>query len=273
MALRQQGQSGRGGGATGQGSRGRLSQCAKDASIRPAGCCSEIEIERALIAEARGDRGGAVARLRRGHRGTGRQLPGKPGAAFGQGAQGGLPGPCRRRSPADAHCSMRWSPAAPAFADSGTALRNLLGPYFDLLAADGGAEAAAAMFRASQLLQRPGRRPDPGDPRPRSISAGNDEGSALFRLARRADPRDRPPGCRDRAARGAARADRGPGAKRSGPARRAWRRLRADQVRLQARLNDYPRYKVLTPADGRACRSPGRAPARRGLLQDDGGRR
>src|SRR4029453_11985024 len=40
-------------------------------------------------------------------------------------------------------------------ADSATALRNLLGPYFHLLARDGTAEGAAAMFRAAQLLQRP----------------------------------------------------------------------------------------------------------------------
>src|SRR4029453_1069229 len=42
-----------------------------------------------------------------------------------------------------------------AMADSATALRNLLGPYFHLLARDGTAEGAAAMFRAAQLLQRP----------------------------------------------------------------------------------------------------------------------
>src|SRR4030095_11172054 len=57
-----------------------------------------------------------------------------------------------------------------------------LGPYFDLLARDGSANAAAAMFRASQLLQRPGVAQTQAI-LARQYSAGNDEGSALFRLA------------------------------------------------------------------------------------------
>ena len=52
---------------------------------------------------------------------------------------------------------------------------------------------------------------------------------------------------RDQAAGGAGRADRGAGRRRSPPARSSLEALKAEQVRLQAQLNDYPRYKVLSP--------------------------
>ncbi|HEX2624507.1 MAG TPA: CHAT domain-containing protein, partial [Sphingomicrobium sp.] len=66
--------------------------------------------------------------------------------------------------------------------DSGAALRGLLAPYFDLLARDGSADAAAGMFRASQVLQRPGVAQTQAI-LARQLSAGNDEASALFRLS------------------------------------------------------------------------------------------
>ena len=50
--------------------------------------------------------------------------------------------------------------------DSSAALRDLLAPYFALLAASDSADAPAAMFRASASAPAPGRGPDPGGPRP-----------------------------------------------------------------------------------------------------------
>ena len=47
-------------------------------------------------------------------------------------------------------------------ADSGTALRDLLAPYFALLARDGSAEAAARDVPRQPGAAAPGRRPDPG---------------------------------------------------------------------------------------------------------------
>ncbi len=55
-------------------------------------------------------------------------------------------------------------------------------PISTLLARDGSGDAAAAMFRASQLLQRPGVAQTQAI-LARQYSAGNDQGSALFRLA------------------------------------------------------------------------------------------
>ena len=67
-------------------------------------------------------------------------------------------------------------------ADSGGALRGLMGPYFELLSRSGSSEDAAAMFRAAQLMQRPGVAQTQAI-LARQMSEGNDEASALFRLA------------------------------------------------------------------------------------------
>ena len=69
-----------------------------------------------------------------------------------------------------------------AVADSSGALRGLLGPYFDLLSRGGSADDAAAMFRAAQIMQRPGVAQTQAI-LARQMSEGNDEASALFRLA------------------------------------------------------------------------------------------
>src|SRR4030095_2763553 len=116
-----------------------------------------------------------------------------------------------------------------------------LGPYFDLLARDGSGEAAAAMFRAAQLLQRPGVAQTQAI-LARQYAAGNDEGSALFRLA---VARTREIVRQDaEIKRLEALPERTPSnelALTTGKA--SLEALRVDQVKLQARLNDYPRYK------------------------------
>ena len=58
----------------------------------------------------------------------------------------------------------------------------MLAPYFALLARDGSAEAAAEMFRAAQVLQRPGVAQTQAV-LARQMSEGNDEAADLFRLA------------------------------------------------------------------------------------------
>ena len=177
----------------------------------------------------------------------------------------------RATRPAAGRCSTRWSPKGANVADSATALRNLLGPYFDLLARDGSGEAAAAMFRASQLLQRPGVAQTQAI-LARQYSAGNDEGSALFRLAiartreivrQEAEIRrlealaERTPAQDEAIAAGKSSLEAMQG--RTGPAAGAAQRLSA----LQG----------AEPANGGARRAAGGAAPRRGLLQDDGGRR
>lgn len=61
-----------------------------------------------------------------------------------------------------------------------SALRGLLSPYFNLLLGSGDAQAAADIFSASQLLQRPGLAQTQAV-LARELSGGSDEASQLFR--------------------------------------------------------------------------------------------
>ncbi len=155
--------------------------------------------------------------------------------------------------------------------DSGIALRDLLTPYFEMLARDGSAESAALMFRASQALARPGVAQTQAV-LARQLSEGDGEASALFRLAvartreiARTEgeisdlsaKRRRPPADLEALA----------GAKTS------LEQMRADQTSLQSQLAAYPRYKVLAPQQTDLADVQARASRWRGLLQDDGGRR
>ena len=157
-------------------------------------------------------------------------------------------------------------------ADSGTALRELLAPYFALLARDGSADAAARMFRASQALQRPGVAQTQAV-LARQLSEGDDEASAMFRLAvsrtreivrteaeiaRLSTEAERRPPATSRTSRRPS-----PASRPCAPTRRSCR----------PSSPTIPRYKVLAPQqteldDGARRASPGR-----GLLQDDGDRR
>ena len=66
--------------------------------------------------------------------------------------------------------------------DSAAALRDLIQPYFDLLARRSDANAAAALFKVSQVLQRPGVAQTQAI-LARELSEGNGEAAALFRLS------------------------------------------------------------------------------------------
>ena len=205
---------------------------------------SEIEVERALVAEARGDRAGASGAFDAAIAALADSYPESPALLSAKARKAGYL--VRSGDAAGGRALFDDVIASGSVvADSGTALRNLLGPYFDLLAADGSADATAAMFRASQLLQRPGVAQTQAI-LARQYAAGNDEGSALFRLA---VARTREIVRQDveikrleaLAERTASQQEALAGGKTSLEA------LRADQVRLQARLNDFPRYKVLAP--------------------------
>lgn len=204
----------------------------------------EIEVERALVAEARGDRSGASAAFDTAIAALADAFPDSPALLSAKARKAGYL--VRSGEVVEGRALFDEVVADGAsIADSGASLRNLLGPYFDLLARDGSAEAAAAMFRGSQLLQRPGVAQTQAI-LARQYSAGNDEGSALFRLAlartreivrQEADIKRletlAEPTVSDEQALAAGRS--------------SLEALRADQVQLQARLNDYPRYKVLSP--------------------------
>jgi CHAT domain-containing protein len=66
--------------------------------------------------------------------------------------------------------------------DAASALRDLVRPYFDLLAGRDDGDSATAFFRASQIMQRPGVAQTQAV-LARELSEGNDEASTLFRLS------------------------------------------------------------------------------------------
>ncbi len=206
---------------------------------------SEIEVERALVAEARGDRSGAIGAFDAGIAALADTYPDSPALLSAKARKAGF----LVRSGNNGAARALYAEVIDGGSntpDSGSALRNLLGPYFDLLAADGGSEAASAMFRAAQLLQRPGVAQTQAI-LARQYAAGNDEGSALFRLA---VARTREIVRQDAEIRRLeALAERSPAAEQALAAgKSSLEALRAEQVRLQAKLNDYPRYKALSPS-------------------------
>ncbi|QDP19650.1 CHAT domain-containing protein [Sphingomonas xanthus] len=205
---------------------------------------SEIEIERALIAEARGDRSGAAGAFDAAIAVLAETYPESPALLSAKARKASYL--VRSGDAANARALFEEVVASGAsVAESGAALHNLLGPYFDLLTADGSAAAAASMFRATQLLERPGVAQTQAI-LARQYAAGNDEGSGLFRLAvARTREIVRQDAEIKRLEALAERTAAQEAAIRAGKA--SLEALRADQVRLQARLGDYPRYKVLSP--------------------------
>ena len=205
---------------------------------------AEIGIQRALIAEARGDRGSAAGAFDAAIAALSDNFPQSPALLAAKARKAGFL--LRSGDAAGARTLFDQVVAESEMAgDSSTALRGLLGPYFDLLARDGSADASSAMFVASQMLQRPGVAQTQAI-LARQYSAGSDEGSALFRLAvARTREILREEGevrqLESLPARTAAQEQVLSASKASVEA------LRADQVRMQAQLASYPRYKVLVP--------------------------
>lgn len=123
-------------------------------------------------------------------------------------------------------------------------LRRTLTPYFALLEREGGTEAAAEMFKASQLLVRPGVAQTQAV-LARELSGGSDEAARLFRqsvnLGREIE-RLRVDTARLAAPDALAPAD--PAAIEEARAR--LRQLEQEQVATQARLAAFPRYRVLS---------------------------
>ncbi len=132
---------------------------------------------------------------------------------------------------------------------SAQSLRKLLVPYFDILAGDGGgeggaADAAADLFLASQLLQRPGLAQTQAV-LARELSGGSDEAAQLFRKAvniGRAVEQ-----VRNEIAR--LEAEAGGNAllsERLAQQRGVLAGLEAQQLALQDKLGEYPRFRAVS---------------------------
>lgn len=172
-----------------------------------------------------------------------------------------------RRGDADAAVAL-YAEVVAASADtpgSSAALRDLLKPYFALLAtrSETDPEAVSQMFAAGQILTRPGLAQTQAV-LARELSAGDDEAARLFRESvNRTREVTRAAG--EVTGLAAAQPEEGsPEAAALGAARDRLAALRQEQVGLQAQLADYPRYRVLdnrglTLNDLQAALRPGEA--------------
>jgi CHAT domain-containing protein len=205
---------------------------------------SEIAIERALVAEGQGRTEMALRAYDVAANAISRDYPQSPVLLAAYARKAGF---LLRAGRADEARSVFGNVVdrAANTTDSGASLRNLLEPYFALLAEDGSSAATAEFFSASQMLQRPGVAQTQAI-LARQMSEGDDEASALFRLSLN---RSR------QIARTQARADRlaalpTPTALQADgltAANETLEYLRNEQTGLLSRLAEYPRFRALTP--------------------------
>ena len=157
--------------------------------------------------------------------------------------------------------------------ESSPTLRRLLEPWFELLVARGGdPQAVADLFAASQLLVRPGVAQTQAV-LARELSGGSDEASRLFRqsvnLSRDLER------ARVELARIEALETRTPAqAERAVALAEMVGRLQQDQVATQARLADFPRYRVVAQSaidipELQALLAPGEAYYKMVAVNDD----
>jgi len=161
--------------------RAKLQDVREGKLLSAAWLSAEIEVERALVAEAGGDKGSAIGAFDTAIGVLQQNFPESPMLLATRARKAGY----LARSGDQAGARTLYGEVVDKsanVADSGTALRELLAPYFSLLARDGSADAAALMFRASQALQRPGVAQTQAV-LARQLSEGDDDASSMFRLA------------------------------------------------------------------------------------------
>jgi len=206
---------------------------------------SEIALERALIAEAQGRTNDAARAYDRAAFAISRTFPQSPSLLATYARKAGFL--VRTGQPAEARTLFADVVERSAnVTDSGASLRDLLEPYFALLAEDGSSEATAELFEATQMLQRPGVAQTQAI-LARQMSEGDDDASALFRLSLNRS--------RD-IARTQARADRlaalaEPTALQAEGlvlANESLDYLKGEQTKLLAQLAEFPRFRALAPA-------------------------
>ena len=205
---------------------------------------ADIAVERALVAEAAGNAGDATGAFDSAIQLLTQTYPESPMLLAARARKAAFL--ARRGQTAEARALFATVvDQSSGIPDSGTALRNLLAPYFEMLARDGSAEAAAEMFRAAQELQRPGVAQTQAV-FARQMSEGNDQAADLFRLSV-ARTRDI---ARTEAEIATLSAKAAPSARDLedlAAAKSSLEALRSEQVKLQSQLADFPRYKVLAP--------------------------
>lgn len=222
---------------------------------------AEIGLERALIAEARGRSEEAARAYDQAILSITQAFPESPVLLATEARKAAFM--ARSGDPAGARSLYgKVVERSESVADSGPVLRELLAPYFALLAADGSGQASAALFRASQVLQRPGVAQTQAI-LAREMSEGNDEASSLFRLSlNRSREIARTEAELAQLAALATPSARELEALETG--KQTLAALRDEQTRLVSQLAAFPRYKALAPqslalADLQAKLKPGEA--------------
>ena len=207
---------------------------------------AEVATQRALIQESRGDFTNARTGLTEALDIFKLDYPQSPGLL---GAKARLAAFLARRGEADASIALYDEIVAEgeAVPSARSTMKEMLGPYFAQLAVRADADPATAtkMFTASQLLQRPGVAQTQAV-LARELSEGNDEASALFRLA---VTRTR------EISRTAADIQRLEALPAPTPddltvlalARESLTNQQNEQTALQSRLGQYSQYRVLSP--------------------------
>lgn len=205
---------------------------------------SEIQIEQGLCAEAQGHKDEASGNFDKAVTIIAEAFPQSPAFLSAEARKAAFLARSGETDAARQLFSKVVSDSA-GVTDSGPALRELLVPYFDLLAAKPDPASAAAMFDAAQVLERPGVAQTQAV-LARELSEGNDEASSLFRLSL---TRGR------EIARTESEIAQISALEKPTPqdldnlrsAQETLVSLRQDQTALLAKLAAYPRYTVLSP--------------------------
>jgi tetratricopeptide (TPR) repeat protein len=205
---------------------------------------AQIHGELADVAEAGGDSAAAGLRHQKAIALLGAH---HPGSAALLGAQARLAAHLARSGRTDQALALfrQIVDTAAQSGETSSTLGRALVPYFALLAgAQAGPEAVADMFKASQLLVRPGVAQTQAV-LARELSGGSDEAARLFRqsvnLGREVER------VRVEAARLAALPEPAPAeAARLAALRTELERLEQSQVATQSKLAEFPRYRVLS---------------------------
>ncbi|MGN6499900.1 MAG: CHAT domain-containing protein [Tsuneonella sp.] len=205
---------------------------------------AEIGIERGLIAEAQGRVPDAVSAFDTAIVNIGQSYPDSPMLLAARARKAGLL--ARTGSTAEARQLFADVVNESTGVTEDTAiLRDLLQPYFALLAGDGGADASAQMFAASQVLQRPGVAQTQAV-LARQLSEGNDEAASLFRLSVNRSREI----ARTEAEIAVLSALPEPSERQIANLqadKESLEYLKGEQTGLLAKLADFPRYKALSP--------------------------
>ena len=200
---------------------------------------AQIQSELAAIDEARGDGAAAERRHREAVAMLSTDYPGSPALLAAQARLAGFFARSGRTAPAIA-LYREIVEANVASGSSSPALRASLAPYFALLAARGSDAAAVSdLFRASQILVRPGVAQTQAV-LARELSGGSDEAARLFRQSvslTRDIERTRVEIARLRAE----NAEAG----RVAVQEASLATLQRDQAATQARLAEFPRYRAV----------------------------